>query len=62
MSNDLKVFLSKLKGEDFKGTQTKKSLKSKAEQFLCASAYEEYEKFNGLDIHNCLLCLIYDAV
>lgn len=68
MSPEIKTFLSKLKQEDFKGSETRLSIKKEAKIFILdwAKHFTEYETFemNGekLDIYNALLCLIYDNV
>lgn len=62
MTPELDKFLNSIKEGDFKGSKTKKSLKDKAESFLNSGYYVEYESYNGYDVHNLLLCLIYDEV
>ena len=58
----VQMFLKSLKETDFQGTKTQAALKRKAKGFLNSGVYEPYEKFNGFDIHNSLLALIYDNV
>ena len=63
---NLHKFLSKLKEQDFNGSRTKKSIKSKAKKFLEEKNYDDYETFsiNGEKhfIHSALISLIYDNI
>ena len=62
MTLELQRFLDSLTEDDFMGSKTKKSIRNKAISFLGSSHYSVYESYKGFDIHNSLLCLIYDQI
>lgn len=66
MKTQLKKFLAGLKESDFLGSQTNSAIKEKAEKFLNSGAYKYNESYKRgeetYDIHNSLLCLIYDEI
>lgn len=62
MELELKNFLDTLTPADFKGSETAPKIKRKAKKYLNTTMYGEYEVYNSIDIHLCLLCLIYDNI
>lgn len=55
-------FISSLGEDDFKGTKTKPALRKHANGFLDAGAYNDNATVNGLNLHQAILCLIYDNI
>jgi len=71
MTQELKDFLESIPESDYMGKRTKKSLQRKAKMYLNSEHYEyndhyykcpEGESVLGWDVHNSLLCLIYDQI
>lgn len=66
MKNKLHIFLRSLNEDDFKGSQTSKLIQKKAKKVLNSDLYQDNETIlinnEKFDIHNMLLCLIYDAI